>query len=96
MVAVFLADPVARVRLKEISLCARYGLTPTEARIVADLAFGHSVETIADLHRISRYTIHHHLKSIFRKTDTTRQPELVALVLSSSMAEAAPPAATAG
>ncbi len=96
LVAVFLADPVARVRLSEISLCARYGFTPAEARIVADLALGHSVEAIADLQGISRYTIHHHLKSVFRKTDTTRQPELVALVLSSSMVEAAPASAAAG
>lgn len=94
MVAVFLADPVARARLSEISLCARYGLTPAEARIVADLALGHSVEAIGDLHGITRYTIHHHLKSIFRKTDTTRQPELVALVLSNSMVEASPAAAS--
>ncbi len=96
MVAVFLADPVARVRLPEIALCARYGFTPTEARIVADLALGHSVEAIADLHGISRYTIHHHLKSIFRKTETTRQPELVALVLSSSMVEGVPVTVAAG
>lgn len=90
LAAVFLADPAARSRLSEVSLCDRYGLTQTEARILADLSLGHSVDQIAALNSISRNTIHHHLKGIFSKTGTARQSELVALVLSSSAVESVP------
>jgi DNA-binding response OmpR family regulator/DNA-binding CsgD family transcriptional regulator len=90
LAAVFLADPDTRARLSEASLSDRYGLTQTEARIVADIALGHSVDQIAALNAISRNTIHHHLKGIFSKTGTARQSELVALVLSCSAVEAVP------
>jgi DNA-binding NarL/FixJ family response regulator len=82
LAAIFLSDPETRPRPSAALLVALYDFTPTEARIVADLAGGLSVGEIAETWHISRNTIHHHLKSIFRKTDTKRQSELVSLVLS--------------
>ncbi|PKU23785.1 response regulator [Telmatospirillum siberiense] len=95
LAALFLSDPEFRCRPSEAALCALYGFTRTEARIVANLTLGLSVGEVAHAQRISRNTVHHHLKSIFVKTDTTRQSELVALVLSGLAARSAVPAALA-
>jgi DNA-binding NarL/FixJ family response regulator len=82
LAALFLSDPEARSRPSEAMLIALYDFTQTEARVAAHLTVGLSVNDVAETLRISRNTVHHHLKSIFRKTDTTRQSELVSLILS--------------
>lgn len=56
-----------------------FGLTPAESRLGAILAAGLSVDQAAEKQGVSRETIRNHLKSIFAKTGTGRQPELVAL-----------------
>lgn len=81
--ALFVTDPELPRRPSEPALIQLFGLTPTEARIAADLAVGWSVEDCASTRGISRNTVHHHLRALFRKTDTTRQGELVARVLGS-------------
>jgi len=58
-----------------------FGLTPAEARLVALLAGGVSVTDAADRLGIVRETARNQLKSVFAKTGTHRQPELVSLVL---------------
>lgn len=82
LVAMFVSDPETPYRLAPALLIALYGFTQTEASIVTNLAAGLSVNDIAEAQHISRNTVHHHLKSIFRKTDTRRQSELISLVLS--------------
>lgn len=58
-----------------------YGLTPVESRIAALLAVGRTVEEIARARRVSEATLRTHLRSIFSKTGTRRQAELVHLAL---------------
>ena len=55
-----------------------YGFTDTEARCANLLREGLSVEEIAATLNVARATVRVHLQSLFRKTDTRRQGELVA------------------
>ena len=57
-----------------------FRLTPSEARIALWLAEGKSLEEAAHEMTVAQETARSHLKSIFRKTGTHRQGELVALV----------------
>ncbi|NJN47274.1 MAG: helix-turn-helix transcriptional regulator [Candidatus Competibacteraceae bacterium] len=60
-----------------------FGLTPAESRLTESLVRGCDLtQTQADLH-ISENTARTHLKSVFRKTDTSNQAELVKLVVTS-------------
>lgn len=58
-----------------------FSLTVAEADVAAMLANGHSIKTIARIRECRLETIRSHVKSILRKTGTTRQAELVALLL---------------
>lgn len=58
-----------------------YRLTPAESHITALLARGASVQEITKAKRISDATLRSHLRSIFSKTGTRRQAELVHLAL---------------
>lgn len=57
-----------------------FRLTPSEARMTLCLAAGKSLEEAAQEMAIAHETARSHLKSIFRKTETHRQGELIALV----------------
>jgi DNA-binding CsgD family transcriptional regulator len=57
-----------------------FQLTPSEARISLCLAGGKSLEEVAQEMAIAQETARSHLKSVFRKTATHRQGELIALV----------------
>ena len=57
-----------------------FGLTRSEAKIALYLADGKSLEQAAQGMEIAHETTRSHLKSIFRKTGTHRQGELVAVV----------------
>ena len=63
-----------------VMLRQAFGLTSSEARIAACLAGGKSLEEAAQEIGIAQETVRSHLKAIFRKTDTHRQGELIALV----------------
>jgi DNA-binding CsgD family transcriptional regulator/CRP-like cAMP-binding protein len=80
---VFIRDPDWIAPAPEL-LQDLFGLTPTEAAIAAQLAGGAAPEAIADNQGIGLSTVRHHLKNLFSKTGTTRQAELVALVLRSA------------
>ena len=56
-----------------------FNLTGREVQIVRSLADGHSVESMSESMAISANTARTHLRSIFSKTDTTRQSELLQL-----------------
>lgn len=58
-------------------LCSRYGLTDTEARLVGHLIDGCSVRDAAVRMRVAYETARSYLKSVFRKTDTHRQIDLL-------------------
>ena len=58
-----------------------YRLTPAESRVAAALAMGKTMEAIAADHGVTEATLRSQLKSIFGKTGTSRQLELVRLAL---------------
>jgi len=59
----------------------RFGLTPAEARVVLRLVSGDSLRSAAKALGIKYETVRTHLKSVFQKTGTGRQAELVILVI---------------
>ncbi len=65
----------------ERALSSLYGLTRGEASLAAKLVQGKSIEDAAADLFISPHTARTHLKRIFMKTDTHRQPELVVRML---------------
>lgn len=65
----------------ERALISLYGLTRGEALLASKLVQGKSIEESAAELFISTHTARTHLKRIFMKTDTHRQPELVVRLL---------------
>lgn len=80
---IFIRDP-ERVTPAAVDLQSLFGLTPAESGIAALLSEGRTTEDIAARCRIAPNTVRVHLKSIFAKTGTSRQAQLVALVLRST------------
>ena len=62
-------------------LARTFRLTPSEAKLACIIARGAPPYTAARELKISRETARNQLKSVFAKTDTHRQSELVALLL---------------
>jgi DNA-binding CsgD family transcriptional regulator len=62
-------------------LLAVFGLTPAESRIASLLAEGLSLKEIAREQGVQHDTVRKQLQSIYQKTATNRQPELVRLLL---------------
>ncbi len=58
-----------------------FGLTSSEAAIAVELSLGRDIDETAAMRQVSSGTLRAQLKSIFLKTGTRRQSELVALVL---------------
>jgi DNA-binding CsgD family transcriptional regulator len=65
----------------ERALISLYGLTRSEAALTTKLIQGKSIEEAAAELFVSAHTARTHLKRIFMKTDTHRQPELVVRML---------------
>lgn len=63
------------------ALSSSFGLTPTESRVALALTEGKMPSEIAAGFGISRTTVAFHLRNIFQKTGTSRQAELVILLL---------------
>jgi DNA-binding CsgD family transcriptional regulator len=62
-------------------LAKTFGLTPSEAKLACIIARGVPPNIAAQELKISKETARNQLKSIFAKTDTHRQSQLVALLL---------------
>lgn len=73
-------DSEAVARSEPQLLRQMFGLTPTEAEILVLLGRGMRLRDIAEVKSIAYETARSHLRSIFTKTETGRQAELVALV----------------
>jgi len=58
-----------------------YGLTPAESRVVGRILVGRTLEESARDLGVGRETVRTHLQRIFRKVGTTRQADLVRLLL---------------
>lgn len=80
-VAIFLADEGTRPTSRAELLQRLFKLTPAEARLAERLADGVSLGEAADLLGITVGTARTRLKSLFLKTDTSRQAELVRLLV---------------
>jgi len=65
-----------------VRLRAEFGLTKAEARLALCLARGWSLATAAEAFDVKLTTIRSQLQQVFSKTDTSRQAEFVAMLLS--------------
>ena len=79
-VAVFIADPEDRGSSEIGALVRLFRLTPAEARLAAGIATGAALNEVADALGIGRETARTQLRSVFAKTGTTRQAELVRII----------------
>jgi len=75
-----LLDLDARLRFPEELLADLFSLTQTESIIVHALVNGQTLREYAESNSVSRNTVRTHLKSVFMKTRTHRQADLVKLV----------------
>jgi DNA-binding CsgD family transcriptional regulator/PAS domain-containing protein len=82
--ALHLVDPDAAVKPDAATIEKAFALTPAEARVAGKLTLGQSVEEIAAETRTSLETVRTHLKRILAKTGTSRQGELISLILRSA------------
>jgi DNA-binding CsgD family transcriptional regulator len=78
--AVALVDLEASVEAPESDLTHAFNLTPAEARLASRLVAGLSIESVSRQLGIGYETSRTQLKSVFGKTGTHGQSELVALL----------------
>lgn len=76
-------DPARRPELSAETLARLFDLTPAEAALASELAKGLTLDDAAAALDVSRNTARSQLQAVFRKTGTSRQSELVLLVLGS-------------
>jgi DNA-binding NarL/FixJ family response regulator len=79
----FLTDPEKLPRVSPDLIGRLFGLTASEARLAAEIASGASLDVAAENLGLTISTVRTYLKQIFLKTGTSRQAELVRLVLMS-------------
>lgn len=65
-----------------------FGFTPAEAALALDLADGLAAADCASLRGVSLHTVRSQLRALFGKTGTSRQAELVTLVLAMGLRQA--------
>jgi DNA-binding CsgD family transcriptional regulator/PAS domain-containing protein len=78
---IVIADPEKSGTLPSDRLRTLYGLTPAEARLATRLATGEDLRAAAASLGIGYATARTQLSGIFRKTETSRQGELIMLLL---------------
>ena len=66
-----------------LSLQGLFGLTAAEAAVAVALAQGRAAEDLAGRLGVSLNTVRTHIKNVLAKTGTSRQAQLVALILGS-------------
>ncbi len=77
---VFVNDPKQRARPSQEVLNSLFGLTPAESRVALLLTDGHSTREITEMIGVKSSTLKSQLSSIYRKTGTSRQSELMRLL----------------
>jgi DNA-binding CsgD family transcriptional regulator len=77
---VVISEPQPEPATDQVVIETLFGLTKAEAALAAALASGETLRDYADASRRSLNTVKTHLKSVFAKTGTTRQAELVRLL----------------
>jgi DNA-binding CsgD family transcriptional regulator len=76
-----LENKEATPNLNEAELRIQFGITTAELRTLKAIFSGQSVNDIADTEQRSRETIRGRLKSLYYKTNTSRQSDLVRLAM---------------
>jgi DNA-binding CsgD family transcriptional regulator len=76
----FISDPGQKASVPSEILQVLFGLTPAEARLAISLLEGKSLSETAERHNVTRETVRSQIKSLFQKTGTKRQGELVRLL----------------
>jgi DNA-binding CsgD family transcriptional regulator/PAS domain-containing protein len=76
----FVVDPSRPISSKHESLSALFGLTPAESRVAILLAEGKSLADISGIIGVSRNTVKSQMASIYSKTGTSRQSQMVRLL----------------
>jgi DNA-binding CsgD family transcriptional regulator len=79
-VAIVLVDPDIHPQPPEFALRTCFGLTSAEAKLASRVSSGEELKTAADHLGITYETARNQLKTVFAKTETHRQAELVALL----------------
>jgi DNA-binding CsgD family transcriptional regulator len=77
---VFLLARDSRPKTNGLRLRKLFGLTGAETELALSIACGYTLLEIAQSRNLSRTTIRSHLASLFAKTETRRQSELMALL----------------
>ncbi len=80
-VMLFITKPGERLPIPPEVVQELFGLTKTEATVTSLLAQGISAEEIAQRLCVSVHTVRTHVRSIFRKTDVSKQTELIHKVM---------------
>jgi DNA-binding CsgD family transcriptional regulator len=80
--AVFITPSTENASPPFEALAALYDLTPTEARVMIEIASGKNRAAAANALGIADSTVKTHLARVFDKTRTSEQPELTKLVAS--------------
>jgi len=82
-VTVFMRDPDRKSQGSVMMLRKLYSFTPAESMLALQLLEGMTLDEAADQLNIRKNTARAHLRSIFSKTNVTRQTSLVSLLLRS-------------
>lgn len=80
-VMLLIVDPRAELAGAGALMRRVYGFTPTEARLTSALLAGNSLRVAAEQSGMTYQTARWYLKVLFQKTGTSRQAELVAVLL---------------
>lgn len=84
LAAVFVRDPEHRWEVPAKVLQELYDLTPAESRVAIELVNGASPKEVARTFNVSVNTVRNQIKQTYRKTGTSRQSQLVALMLTTA------------
>jgi DNA-binding CsgD family transcriptional regulator len=79
MVAILLGGQTGELHAKPAQLARNYGLSPAEVRVFMGIVSGDNVTAIAKAAGIGRETVRSQLKSIYAKTGTHSQSDIVRL-----------------
>ncbi len=88
---VFVTDPAREPRPAARRLAELFDLTATEAAVALALGNGNGVPQTAIALKISKNTVHTHLRRIFRKLGVNRQAELVRVLMRAAIINPAAP-----